>query len=179
MLILVGPSASGKTEIANVLTKKYGMKRMVTYTTRDMRPGEIDGISYRFIDKQEFLKKKANDDFVEDAVYNDNYYGTCKKDISNEKIVILEPNGVNDFFEKMPNDVVIVLLKASEEIRRNRMILRGDSLEVINKRLEKDGCIFDESNFKHIDKILINENRSIDEMALEVYDFYYNFKKNN
>ena len=79
----------------------------------------------------------------------------------------------------MPNDVVIVLLKASEEIRRNRMILRGDSLEVINKRLEKDGCIFDESNFKHIDKILINENRSIDEMALEVYDFYYNFKKNN
>lgn len=177
MLILVGPSASGKTEIANVLTKKYGMKRMVTYTTRDMRPGEIDGISYRFIDKQEFLKKKANDDFVEDAVYNDNYYGTCKKDISNEKIVILEPNGVNAFFEKMPNDVVIVLLKASEEIRRNRMILRGDSLEVINKRLEKDGCIFDESNFKHIDKILINENRSIDEMALEVYDFYYNFKK--
>ena len=178
MLILVGPSASGKTEIASVLTEKYGMKRMVTYTTRDMRPGEINGISYRFINKQEFLKKKANDDFVEDAVYNGNYYGTCKKDISNEKIVILEPNGVNTFFEKMPNDVVIILLKASEEIRRNRMISRGDSIEEIVKRLEKDGIIFDERNFIHIDKILINENKTIDEMALEVYNFYYNFKKN-
>ena len=178
MLILVGPSASGKTEIASVLTKKYGMKRMVTYTTRDMRPGEINGISYRFINKQEFLKKKANDDFVEDAVYNGNYYGTCKKDISNEKIVILEPNGVNTFFEKMPNDVIIILLKASEEIRRNRMISRGDSIEEIVKRLEKDGIIFDERNFIHIDKILINENKTIDEMALEVYNFYYNFKKN-
>ena len=73
---------------------------------------------------------------------------------------------------------VIILLKASEEIRRNRMISRGDSIEEIAKRLEKDGIIFDERNFIHIDKILINENKTIDEMALEVYNFYYNFKKN-
>lgn len=177
MLILVGPSASGKTEIANILVKKYGMKRMVTYTTRQIRAGEIDGVSYHFIDKQEFLKKKANNDFVEDAFYNNCYYGTCKKDISSEKIVILEPNGVNAFYEKMPNDVVIVFLKASDEIRKERMIARGDHPKAIKERLEKDGEIFNEKNFTHIDKILINEGKSIDDMALEVYNFYNNILK--
>ena len=101
MLILVGPSASGKTEVANILIQKYGMKRMITYTTRKIRSGEIDGVSYHFIDKNEFLKMIDNDEFVESTIYNENYYGTRKSDVSKEKIVILEPNGVNAFYNKM------------------------------------------------------------------------------
>ena len=177
MLILVGPSASGKTEIANILINQYGMKRMITYTTRPIRPGEVNGISYHFIDKEEFLKKKANDEFVEYAVYNDNFYGTCKKDASNEKIVILEPNGVNAFYEKMADEVVIVFLKASKDVRKERMYLRGDKEEVIAKRLANDDDIFKEENLNHIDLVLVNERKTLDELALEVYNFYQGFKK--
>lgn len=175
MLILVGPSASGKTEVANILIQKYGMKRMITYTTRQIRVGEINGVSYHFISKSEFLKMKDDDEFVESTYYNDNYYGTRKSDVSNEKIVILEPNGVNAFFEKMPNDIKVVFLKASKDIRRERMYNRGDKEELIKKRLINDDIAFQEKNISHIDLILVNEGKTLEELALEIYDFYYSF----
>ena len=54
MIILVGASASGKTEIAKLIIKKYGFKKMVTTTTRPMRAGEVADIDYHFISKEEF-----------------------------------------------------------------------------------------------------------------------------
>ena len=54
MLILVGPSASGKTQIVQILRAKYGLNKMVTYTSRQMRPGEREGIDYFFLTKEEF-----------------------------------------------------------------------------------------------------------------------------
>ena len=56
MIILVGPSASGKTQIGYSLKKIYGLEKVVTYTTRRMRSGEVDGIDYHFITKDEFLR---------------------------------------------------------------------------------------------------------------------------
>ena len=82
MLILVGPSASGKTEVAQILISNYGMRRMVTYTTRAMRYGEENHVSYHFVSKEEFLKMKENNEFVETTVYNENYYGTKKSDVT-------------------------------------------------------------------------------------------------
>lgn len=175
MLILVGPSASGKTEVANILIQEYGMKRMITYTTRQIRVGEVNGVSYHFIDKNNFLKMKDNDEFVESTYYNDNYYGTRKSDVSKEKIVILEPNGVNAFYKEMPNDIKVVFLKASKDIRRKRMQKRGDKDETIKMRLSNDDIAFQEKNISHIDLVLINEGKTLDELALEIYNFYHSF----
>ena len=175
MLILVGPSASGKTEVANILIQKYGMKRMITYTTRNIRSGEIDGVSYHFIDKNEFLKMIDNDEFVESTIYNENYYGTRKSDVSKEKIVILEPNGVNAFYNKMPKDVTIVFLKTSKLIREARMHNRGDSNESIVERLANDDVTFQEKNIIHVDLTVVNENKTLEELALEIYNFYHSF----
>lgn len=175
MLILVGPSASGKTEVANILIQKYGMKRMITYTTRKIRSGEIDGVSYHFIDKNEFLKMIDNDEFVESTIYNENYYGTRKSDVSKEKIVILEPNGVNVFYNKMPKDVTIVFLKTSKLIRKARMHNRGDSNESIVERLANDDVTFQEKNIIHVDLTVVNENKTLEELALEIYNFYHSF----
>lgn len=175
MLILVGPSASGKTEVANILIQKYGMKRMITYTTRQIRPGEVDGVSYHFIDKSKFIEMMDNSEFVESTIYNENYYGTRKSDVSKEKIVILEPSGVNAFYKKMPNDVTIVFLKASKLIREERMRNRGDSKESIIERLKNDDIAFQEKNLLHIDFTLVNENKTLEELALEIYNFYHSF----
>ena len=56
MLVLVGPSASGKSAIVKCLESKYGIKKFITCTTRPMRVGEINGVDYFFMTKEEFAK---------------------------------------------------------------------------------------------------------------------------
>ena len=56
MILLVGASASGKTEVGKILLSKYGMKKAVTQTSRQIRPSEVDGVDYHFVSKEEFLR---------------------------------------------------------------------------------------------------------------------------
>ncbi len=170
MLILVGPSASGKTEVAQILIHDYGMERMVTYTTRPIRYGEINHVSYHFVSKEEFLKLKENDEFVETTIYNDNYYGTRKSDVSDEKIVILEPQGLKVFKEQMPNEVKSFYLVTDEATRFNRMIYRKDSIENARKRIENDKIAFD--NIVGVDYYIDNQDITLDELAKKIYNIY-------
>ena len=170
MLILVGPSASGKTEVANILINKYQMKRMVTYTTRAIRIGEIDGISYNFVSVDEFIKLKEANEFVESVCYNGNWYGTRRKDVADDKIVILEPNGFRAFYQEMPNDIVSFYLETSEVERINRMIYRQDKEEDIKKRIENDREIF--KNITNIDYCIANEKNTLVELADKIYKLY-------
>ena len=170
MLILVGPSASGKTEVANILINKYDMKRMVTYTTRPIRIGEVNGVSYNFVTIEEFLKLKENNEFVESVCYNGNWYGTRKKDVSDDKIVILEPKGFQAFFETMPNEIVSFYLQTSEVERINRMIYRQDKEEDIQKRILNDREVF--NNIPNIDYCIANEQVTLVELADKIYKLY-------
>ena len=171
MLILVGPSASGKTEIANILISNYHMKKVVTYTTRSIRINEVAGISYNFVTVDEFLRMKQNDEFVETTFYNNNYYGTRKKDISSEKIVVLDLNGLKSFQEKMPDAIFSVYLDTAEETRILRMALRGDSREQIEKRIVNDRHFFDKEKTT-VDYIVKNENTSLEKLADTIYEIY-------
>ena len=63
MLILIGPSASGKTEVAKLLAKKYNITKIVTYTTRAPRVNEVNGVDYNFVSVEEFAK------LINDEVY--------------------------------------------------------------------------------------------------------------
>ena len=74
MLVLVGPSASGKSAIVKCLTKKYGLVKFITCTTRTIRVGEVDGVDYHFLTQDEFFKLYDNDEFIETVYYNGNYY---------------------------------------------------------------------------------------------------------
>lgn len=172
MLVLVGPSASGKTEVANILINEFGMVRMVTYTTRPMRVNEVDGVSYHFVSTEEFLKLKEEDEFVETVCYNGNYYGTRKKDVSLDKIVILEPKGLIEFNKKMKDKIVSFYLEVSEVERINRMIYRQDNMEDINKRIENDRIAFKEID--DVDYIICNEHITLKELAIKIYNLYKN-----
>ena len=172
MLILVGPSASGKTEVAQILINNYGMKRMVTYTTRPMRYGEENHVSYHFVTKEEFIALKDNDEFVETTIYNDNYYGTRKSDVTDGKIVILEPNGLKAFRKKMSDKIMSFYLVTNENTRLNRMLIRKDSLEYAKKRLENDRDAF--MNIEGVDYYIENEEISLEELANKIYNIYVN-----
>ena len=97
MIILVGPSASGKTEIAKILTTKYGFKKFVTSTTRAPRVNEINGLDYNFLTEDTFIKMRNNNEFIETTFYNNNYYGTEKKLIDDKTVLIVESNGLIAF----------------------------------------------------------------------------------
>lgn len=172
MLILTGPSACGKTEIAKLLIAKYNMKKMVTYTTRLMRVGEVDGVDYHFVSLEEFIKMKENNEFVETTYYNNNYYGSRKKDISFDKVVILDPYGVNIFSKVIGEEIITIFLNTPEDVRIQRMINRGDDDQIIQKRIPNDRELFKEENYAKIDFVVQNHNIDLQILADSVYKIY-------
>ncbi len=172
MLILVGPSASGKTQIVKILREKYGLNKMVTYTSRTMRPGEKEGIDYFFLTKEEFEKRINEGFFIEYVVYNGNYYGTALSQVSSDKVVILEPTGLKHYINKIRDDVKVAFLRCSTEIVRIRMKERGDDPEVIKKRLLLDGEVFNKDVMKLADWVIDTSASNIYDNALEIYLLY-------
>lgn len=171
MLVLVGASATGKTFIAKRLQQKYNLKKYVTCTTRQKRINEVDGVDYYFLTEKEFLDKKANGEFVETAIYNNNYYGSLKSECKPDKVVILEPNGVNSFY-KENLDFISILIVCSSKTRLNRMINRLDNPNDIKARIENDDKVFSIDNFTHIDYIIENDSNNIEEIVDLIYEIY-------
>ena len=85
MIVLAGASASGKTEVAKELAKKYGITKVITTTTRAMRVNEIHGRDYFFVSKEEFERMVQDGRFVEYTVFNENLYGSTKDQIRPNK----------------------------------------------------------------------------------------------
>ena len=84
LFIVSAPSAGGKTTIIkNLISSLNGLlTRVVTCTTRNKRPEEIDGSDYRFLSEQEFLKLIEKKVFLEHSIVYGNYYGVLKSDLS-------------------------------------------------------------------------------------------------
>ena len=172
MLVLIGASASGKTEIAKILITKYNFKKLVTYTTRKIREDEINGIDYHFVSLKEFMIKKANNEFLETAVYNDTYYGSPKSGADFYKVIIVEPEGANSIYKKRIPNTVFIYLETDELIRRVRMLNRGDSLVNVETRFKEDRKHFKKSKFKHLDYIINTNKNTLEELAEIVNNKY-------
>lgn len=178
MIVLAGASASGKTEVAKLLAKKYGITKAITTTTRDMRTGEVDGKDYFFISKEKF-KQKLNDDlFVEYTFYNDNLYGSTKDQITEDKCVVIDPAGLKSYTAlKNKHFIVTFFLEADEDTRRQRMISRGDEEKKIISRIKNDREAFKPENIATVDFVVdSSQNRTIEEVADEIFA-KYNSKK--
>ncbi|MCQ2772185.1 MAG: AAA family ATPase [Bacilli bacterium] len=172
MIILVGASASGKTEVAKLLASKHGIVKAITTTTRKMRVGERDGVDYFFISKEEFLKRKKEDSFVETTEYNSNYYGCSKSQIADDKAVIVDPNGLKSFLALNNPTVVTFYLHASDETRAKRMKNRGDLEENIKSRLNGDKIEFAKEKIAPTDFVIATDDKTLDEITELVYKSY-------
>ena len=175
MIVCVGASASGKTELAKNLYHHYGYKKCVTTTTREKRIGEKDDIDYHFLTKEQFETLMKHEGFFEVSIYNQTYYGIQKKDVSKEGIIIVDPNGANTLINQLENDVFVVYVKASEEIRRQRMHHRLDDPKLIEKRIENDRFVFKEENISRIDMVLNNDQEHIEALAKKVHLAYQKY----
>lgn len=139
--LIAGNSGSGKTTQANILRDNLGFYKIITYTTRAPRLGEINGLDYKFIDKETFFKLKDNDQLVAITEYSNNFYAIDKKELSvfsdtdKNLVMVLDLEGVKEIKSKFKN-VVCIYLTLDEETLVTRMITRGDSLEKITNRKE-------------------------------------------
>ncbi len=172
MIILVGASASGKTEAAKELNRLFSLKKAVTTTTRKMREGEKDGVDYFFVSKDEFEKRKEKNEFVETASYAGNFYGCGKDQVARDKVLIVEPNGLHAFLALNDKSIVSFFINVSDKIREKRMTLRGDKPNDIKTRLESDKSHFSLERIGKIDHIIDGDNMSIKEVAETIYKLY-------
>lgn len=173
MIVLTGASASGKTETAKELHTLYGIRKVVTHTTRQMRPGETDGVDYHFVTTEKFLELKQKDFFVETTEYNGHFYGTSKPEIADNKVLIVETSGARVYLSFGDPRIILFRLIASNATRALRMAQRGDSADDIQRRLANDVTRFADEQFKDERIIDIDtENLSIEEVAEKIYKIY-------
>ena len=172
MIVLSGASASGKTEAAKMLMAKYGIQKAISTTTRPMRVHEVDGRDYFFVSKEKFDQLIKEDKFVEYTHYNGNYYGSTKDQIANDRVVVIDLKGLKSYSALNNERIVTFYLKTSEEIRFKRMLERGDGEADAHRRIENDRKIFAETEIPKVDFRIDSENKTIEQVADEVYRLY-------
>ena len=136
LIVLSGPSGCGKGTVADELFRRNDdIVFSVSATTREARPGEVDGKSYFFLSEEEFLKKVENDEFLEYASVHGHYYGTPKdfitKKIEEGEIVLLDIDvqGALQIKKKMKEVVFIFLVPPSMSELKRRLVGRATESE--------------------------------------------------
>ena len=164
LLVVSVPSGAGKGTICKALLNKNDkIKLSVSATTRKPRNGEVHGVNYFFIEKEEFTKMVENGEFLEHAQIYDNFYGTPKAAIieclekGQDVILEIEMQGARQIKEVYPEGVFIFVLPPSLEELKSRIVGRGtETQEEIEKRFS---CAFEEINqIVNYDYFIVNED---------------------
>lgn len=164
LIVVSGPSGAGKGTICDAMRRDFPeIGYSISMTTRPPRPGEIDGVNYRFTDNAHFEALLAADAFLEYAKVYDHYYGTPKdfvfRRLDEGRHVMLEIDiqGAMQVQEKYPEAVLIFILPPSLAVLEQRLRdRRTDSDEVICKRLAKARGELDW--IRRYDYVIINDD---------------------
>lgn len=169
MIVLVGESASGKSSIEKHLVKNYGYNKIVSYTTREPREGEVDGIDYHFISVEQFKSLKEQSFFAETATYNNWYYGVAKEDCTDDKVAVLTPHGLRQISKIKDINAISFYINVPRRDRFIKILQRGDSIEESYRRNLSDVGMFD-GIWDEVDYVINNDgyNKSIAEMSKEI-----------
>ncbi|MEN2766504.1 guanylate kinase [Ornithinibacillus xuwenensis] len=145
LFILSGPSGVGKGTVRKELfEQKTDLKYSISMTTREKRPGEIDGIDYFYKTNEEFEKLIQEDKLLEYAKFVNNYYGTPKEYVEetlakgHDVFLEIEVQGAMQVKKNFPEGVFIFLFPPSLEELKNRIVNRGtETEELILNRLKE------------------------------------------
>ena len=144
LIIYSGPSGVGKgTILAPLLAdESYRISLSVSATTRQPRPGEIDGVHYHFVTKENFLEMISQNEMLEFATYNQHYYGTPKKFVEQllaqgrNVILEIEVQGAKLVKQRFPNAVMVFVMPPTFDDLRHRLEYRGtETKEQLEGRL--------------------------------------------
>ncbi len=143
VFIVSGPSGAGKgTLVRALLDRVPGLWLSVSATTREPRPGEVEGVHYHFLAREEFDRLVAGDGFLEWAEVHGNRYGTLRSKVEErvaagqDVILEIDPQGAGQVKRALPSAVLVFIEPPSFEELRRRLIGRGsETPEQIERRL--------------------------------------------
>lgn len=143
VFVITGPSGVGKgTLIEKLLERAPELELSVSATTREPRPGEVDGRDYHFLKPEEFERRVKAGDFLEYADYSGNRYGTLREEVERRLgegrsvVLEIEVQGARQVREAMQEAVQIFIAPPSPEALRERLEGRGTDLQdAIERRL--------------------------------------------
>ncbi|WP_025688823.1 guanylate kinase [Paenibacillus zanthoxyli] len=164
IVVLYGPSASGKSEIQRQLTGP-GFPRIITATTRPARAQELDGVHYLFLDKESFREKMTRGELIEWTEYNGEWYGTLRLSIE-EAIngpananIILDLAGVLALKERYQEHILVIYIGADLSSLARRLAERGgDSAETANRLRKAREQELTEAYMQPADAVLWNND---------------------
>ena len=159
LIVLTGKTASGKdTIIAKLLEKFPDFKKVITTTSRILRTGEINGIDYNFVSKEDFKDKITQGDFEEYVEYGGNLYGTEKSQLNTEGDLIwrIDPSRAGQIKDLIKNKKLLVIyLTVDDATVYKRLKLRGLSQQEIDNRM-RDDKVFWEKYKENYDFVVEN-----------------------
>lgn len=166
LYIISAPSGAGKTSLVKALIDAQPQVRVsVSHTTRAMRPGEVDGVNYHFVSREEFLERLAQDEFLEHAEVFGNLYGTSQRWLEQtltegfDLILEIDWQGAQQVRKLMPQAKSIFILPPTQEALRQRLNNRGqDSEEIIERRMRE--AVSEMSHYVEYDYLVINDDFS-------------------
>ena len=164
LIVISGPSGAGKsTVVFKTMEKRADVCFSTSVTTRQPRPGEVDGREYFFVNPERFQEMAKNGELLEHAQYVSNFYGTPRAYVERKMaegmnvILDIEIQGARQVREKMPEAIKIFVVPPSMEELRRRLEGRGtDSAQTIEARLQRAREEYAEANF--YDYIIINDD---------------------
>jgi len=165
LIVLSGPSGVGKGTVRKALFDMHGqnLTYSVSMTTRAPRPGEVDGVDYYFVTREEFERQIAKGNLLEYAEFVGNYYGTPKdkveEQLANGQEVFLEidVNGALQVMEACVDAVSIFLVPPTKQALYDRLLMRGTETEYeVQKRIAKANREF--SLAHKYDYIVVNDD---------------------
>lgn len=144
LIVFSAPSGCGKGTMLEQILKNENFRCSVSATTRNPRPGDVDGVNYHFISREDFEDRIKNDMFLEYAEYCGNYYGTLLSEVDPylekgiDVILEIEVQGAMKIREKRPDAVFIFIAPPSVSELRRRLNKRGtETQEVIDERISQ------------------------------------------
>jgi len=164
LYIVSAPSGAGKTSLVKALLDAQPQVRVsVSHTTRAIRPGEVDGVNYHFVRREEFLECLERNEFLEHAEVFGNLYGTSQRwleqtlDEGYDLILEIDWQGAQQVRRLMPQAKSIFILPPTQEALRQRLTNRGqDSDEVIDGRMRE--AVSEMTHYVEYDYLIINDD---------------------
>jgi guanylate kinase len=195
LVIISGPSGVGKDTIIDALKRRTHDPEyhyVVTCTTRAMRPGEVNGVDYLFLDRDAFLTQRAAGEFLEANEVHGNWYGTPRRQVrealaaGSDAILKIDVQGAQVVKEKVPGALLIFVIPPSLRDLFHRLRSRAtetaDELELrqrnaaieLARQEDYDYVVTNETGqvkrtAERIDEIIVEEHRRHPDRRVEVY----------
>lgn len=174
LFILSAPSGAGKTTLIRALLAEVddgSIHFSVSHTTREPRPGEVDGGDYHFVSEERFRQMIAEDEFLEWAQVHSNYYGTSKSEVldrleSGQDVILdIDVQGAERLSHQFPDAHTVFILPPNMQELRRRLMERGlDESGEVARRL--DVSLWEIRRYTEYDYVIINQDAEVASRAL-------------